>query len=407
MVRRLGDGSSLEPQLVAQRIAGNDVLQSLHPSLQPRPNPFITRPADGELDDASLDWLAGTSTEIVLGDADTVDRSPWQESLAPAPTVPTVAGPTLVLPDPSTQALFERTDLLADPVLASQLVLGELALIWKQEPVPVPPIQRGVAISPPATLPAPMWSPLLDRLASAPFLKPVSLSQLVRTINPGNPNEVGSLTTQSQAEFDPNYAADIQRLSTDVQSMNSMLGPGSPVPPDLRRRLFTATEPAYMFDTLAGRPWLGSVDAAAQQAFAAVSPTISQTFTFTSREGTIPMQMGNPGGSSYNVQVELTSPSFSFPDGGVKNVTVDRPGLPVFFRVIANASGKNPLYLSVKAPNGTALPNLNLQGAPTITTITVRTTAVNRIALFVTLAAAIGLIALYARRWFRRRTSPT
>jgi hypothetical protein len=252
-----------------------------------------------------------------------------------------------------------------------------------------------------------MWSPLLDRLASAPFLKPVSLSQLVRTINPGNPNEVGSLTTQSQAEFDPNYAADIQRLSTDVQSMNSMLGPGSPVPPDLRRRLFTATEPAYMFDTLAGRPWLGSVDAAAQQAFAAVSPTISQTFTFTSREGTIPMQMGNPGGSSYNVQVELTSPSFSFPDGGVKNVTVDRPGLPVFFRVIANASGKNPLYLSVKAPNGTALPNLNLQGAPTITTITVRTTAVNRIALFVTLAAAIGLIALYARRWFRRRTSPT
>jgi hypothetical protein len=75
--------------------------------------------------------------------------------------------------------------------------------------------------------------------------------------------------------------------------------------------------------------------------------------------------------------------------------------------VIANASGKNPLYLSIRAPNGTALPNLNLTDAPTITPITVRTTAVNRIALFVTLAAAIGLVALYARRWFRRRTSPT
>ena len=298
MVHKFGDGTSLETQLIAQRAAGNDVLGNLHPSLQPRPNPFITRPADGQLDDETLDWLAGTSTEIVLGDADTVDRSAWQGSLAPAPTVPTAAGPTLVLPDPSIQALFARTDLLGDPVLASQLVLGELALIWKQQPVPVDPIQRGIAISPPATLPLAMWAPLLDRLAGAPFLKPTSLSQLVRTVNPDNPNEVGPLTTQSTAAFDPNYAADIQRLSIDVQSINSMLGPGSLVPPDLRRRLFIATEPAYMFDTLAGRPWLGSVDTAAQQAFAAVSPTISQTFTFTSREGTIPMQMGNPGDSS-------------------------------------------------------------------------------------------------------------
>ena len=49
---------------------------------------------------------------------------------------PDAAGPTLVLPDPSTQALFARTDLLGDPVLASQLVLGELALIWKQSRCP-------------------------------------------------------------------------------------------------------------------------------------------------------------------------------------------------------------------------------------------------------------------------------
>ncbi len=223
---------------------------------------------------------------------------------------------------------------------------------------------------------------------------------------PDNVNEVGPLTTQSEAAFDPNYVADIQRLSTDVQSINSMLGPGSPVPPDLRRRLFIATEPAYVTDPLAGRPWLGSVDAAAQQAFAAVSPTISQTFTFTSREGTIPMQMGNPGDNSYNVQVELTSPSFSFPKGGVQDVTVDRPGEIVSFQVIANASGQNQLFLSINAPNGTPIPNQN-DGGATITTITVRSTAVNRIALFVTLAAALGLIALYARRWVRRRTSPT
>jgi len=38
----------------------------------------------------------------------------------------------------------------------------------------------------------------------------------------------------------------------------------------------------------------------------------------------------------------------------------------------------------------------------------VRTTAVNSIALLVTVAAALALVALYARRWFRRRrTTPT
>jgi hypothetical protein len=78
----------------------------------------------------------------------------------------------------------------------------------------------------------------------------------------------------------------------------------------------------------------------------------------------------------------------------------------VSFRVVANASGQNPLYLSIRAPNDTMIPNPN-DNAATITTITVRSTAINRIALFVTLAAAIGLVALYSRRWVRRRTSPT
>ena len=50
--------------------------------------------------------------------------------------------------------------------------------------------QRGVAIAPPATLPPEMWAPLLDRVAGAPFLKPVTLSQLVDQVAPDNPNMV-------------------------------------------------------------------------------------------------------------------------------------------------------------------------------------------------------------------------
>ena len=119
------------------------------------------------------------------------------------------------------------------------------------------------------------------------------------------------------------------------------------------------------------------------------------------------MQMGDPGDNTYHVTVELQSQDFSFPNGDQQNVTVDQPGELVSFRVIANSSGQNSLYLSVRDPNGRLVP-INPDGSTNPIAIAVRTTAVNSIALLVTVAAALALVALYSRRWFRRRrTSPT
>jgi Family of unknown function (DUF6049) len=389
---------TLETQLDAQRASGIDVLSAVNAT----PSARVISPNGAQLNDETLAWLARESLDVVLASDDTVDRSPWQGFSAPAPTVPTAAGPTLVLPDPNTQALFDRTDLLADPVRASQMVLGELAFIWKQEPVPDPPTQRGVAIAPPATLPPSMWGPLLDRLAGAPFLKPVSMSKLVDQVTPDNPNDAAPLVAPSSARFDDSYAADMARLGGDVSIVNSMLGPGSEEPTDLRRRLFTASEPTYLFDPLAGGPWLTSVDGAVSQAFAAVTPNLNNAqFTLTSHEGSIPLQMGDPGDHAYHVTLELHSQDFTFPNGDQQDVVVDQPGQVVSFRVIATSSGQNPIYLQVRDPNGRLVP-VN-DGTTTPIAIPVRSTAVNSIALLVTVLAALGLVALYVRRWFRRR----
>lgn len=397
-----GEAPTLETQLDAQRAAGIDVISTLNATASPR----VIAPNAAEFNDETLDWLARSSLDVVLGAPDTVNRTAWQGAYAPAPTVPTSAGPTLVLPDPSTQALFSRTDLLADPVLASQIVLGELAFIWKEEPVPDPPTQRGVAVEPPATLPPQMWAPLLDRLAGAPFLKPVSLTQLVDQVTPDNPNDAGPLKTQSIARFDDTYAATMARLGGDVSIVNSMLGAGSEEPTDLRRRLFTATEPAYLSDPLAGTPWLTSVDSTVSQAFAAVTPNLNNAqFTLTSHEGTIPLQMGDPGDHAYHVTVDLSSQDFTFPNGDSQDVVVDQPGEVVSFRVVANSSGQNSIYLQVRDPNGRLVP-VN-DGSTDPIAIPVRSTAVNSVALLVTVLAALGLVALYVRRWFRRRTNPT
>jgi hypothetical protein len=398
---------TLETQLDAQRASGSDVISSLNATASPR----VFAPNGAQFNDETLDWLARSSFDVVLGAADTVDRSPWQGTTAPAPTVPTAAGPTLVLPDPNTQALFDRADLLADPVRASQMVLGQLALIWKQEPVPVSPYRRGVVVAPPATLPPTMWAPLLDRLAGAPFLLPRTLTHLVDQVNPDNPNDAGPLHEESEARFDDTYAASMAKLGGDVSIVNSMLGVGTQEPIDLRRRLFTATEPSYLSDPLAGQPWLSTVDTSVSQAFAAVTPQGVASpdgtgqglhFTLTSHEGTIPLQMGDPDDHAYHVTVELRSQDFTFPNGDQKDVTVDRPGVPVSFDVIANSSGQNPIYLSVRDPNGRVVP-INPDGSTNAIPIAVRTTAVNSIALLVTVLAALALVGLYVRRWFRRR----
>jgi hypothetical protein len=398
-----GATPTLETQLDAQRAAGIDVISTLNATASPR----VIAPSGAQFNDATLDWAARESLDVALGSADTVDRSAWQGYTAPAPTVPTGAGPTLVLPDPNTQFLFARTDLLADPVRAAQVVLGELALIWKQEPVPDAPTQRGVAIAPPATLPPEMWAPLLDRVAGAPFLKPVTLSQLVDQVAPDNPNDAGPLVAPSSARFDDSYAANMARLGSDVSIVNSMLGPGSEEPTDLRRRLFTATEPTYLTDPLAGSPWLSSVDQTVSQAFAAVTPNlVGARFTLTSHEGTIPLQLGDPGDHAYHVTFELRSQDFSFPDGDQQDVVVDQPGQTVSFRVVADSSGQNSIYLQARDPNGRLVP-IN-DGSTDPIAIPVRITAVNSIALLVTVFAALVLVALYARRWFRRRrTIPT
>jgi hypothetical protein len=402
--------SGLSGALAVQRADGAAVVAGLGPAT--RPVGGIAEPSEGRLSDAALDWLAaGGRTNILLADAGTVDRSRWQGDLAPSPTVP-FSSPsgslTMVLPDPAIEALFQDTELLADPVRASQIVLGELALIWKQSPVPGAAGVRGVAVAPPATLPPDLWGPLLTRLNGAPFLTPVTASELVAQINPPNPNGAATLVSPDTSSFDATYIANLDRITHSVEAYGSMLPSGSVVPIELRRKLFLATAPPYLADPTAGLPWLTSVDDVTSSVFRAVLPPSDRplTFTFTSREGTVSFAMGDPGPTPLHVIVELESNSFTFPGSGGNRqvVTLDQPGQVVSFPVVAQASGSNSIFVFVRAPNGRQIPE---QPGPPAATIVVRSTALNHIALLVTIGAAFGLVLLYARRWFRRRRNPT
>ena len=68
----------------------------------------------------------------------------------------------------------------------------------------------------------------------------------------------------------------------------------------------------------------------------------------------------------------------------------------VVFTVQAKAAGAQTIKVRARAPSGRSLAESNL---------TVRTTAVNSIAVIITGAAALLLVALWSRRYVRRPKS--
>jgi len=185
------------------------------------PTSSVARPTAGALDDAAVNALAALGSTTILGDADTVARPPQPNEFTPPPTAALAVGAgtqNLVLPDAGTQALLGRFGFLDDPVRAAQAALGELATIWREQPVPS--TARGVGISLPSGLPPRFWGAFLGRIAAAPFLRSISAQDLVARIPP--PAAASELADPSTARFSPEYSQAIKRERRDLIAFRSM-----------------------------------------------------------------------------------------------------------------------------------------------------------------------------------------
>jgi hypothetical protein len=389
--------SLMSPGLVhdldVQRTVGADTVTRL---LGVSPDPAVIRPPGGAVDDASLQALASGGVETVLGDAETVERPSQPNDFAPPPTaiLPAGAGLNVVLPDPHVSALLEDPVLLTDPVRAAQALLGEIVAIWREQPAPIAPIVRGIALGLPATLPAGLWEPLLKRIAGAPFLQTTHASDFVTEVNP--PAAAASLSSPSTAGFTRAYAAAIRTERDSVAAYRSMLIGASTLPDQLDRNLLFAEAGQYVGDEVHGRAWYDQVHGVVSGVFARAAPDTSQAFTFTSRIGTIPIRMGDPGSTPLKMILILRSARYTFPNGDEQAVTLTHANQIVPFQVEANASGQGAIEVIVRAPSGRIVSQEALF---------VRSTSVSRIALIITAVAALVLAALWSRRLFLRRTS--
>ncbi len=396
----LADG--LTDDLERQDAAGGAVLSE---ALGVTAAPAVARPPQGALNDPAVDTLVRGGATTLLADAGTVARPAQANDFAPPPTATllTASGTTaqLVLPDPGSQALLQDPALLGDPVRASQAVLGELATIWRESPVPADQPDgsqtvRGIALALPAGMPAGIWTPITQRIAQAPFLQTRFAQEFAAQVHPSGPPAV--LQAPSTLTFSKTYAEGIRDERHSLDAYRSMLVEPTPLPDELGGDLLYAEAGVYLGEAgeLAGRAWIDQVHTATEDVFSRARPQPAQEFTFTSAAGTIPLRMGDPGAAPLKIVVQLRSAWFRFPDGPVQIVTLSRANQVVTFKAEATAGGQaHSIQLLVRAPSGRPLDDPQ--------TLVVRTAAVNRIALEITVLAALGLAVLWARRLIRVR----
>jgi hypothetical protein len=138
------------------------------------------------------------------------------------------------------------------------------------------------------------------------------------------------------------------------------------------------------------------VNGVLDRAFSRLAPDTSRVLTFTSRSVAIPLRLGDPGERVLNVTVELASGRVEFLGGNPRTVRVDQPDQVLTFPVELKAAGPSDIDVFVKtSPDGPVLSR---------STLVVRSTAVNPIALIITIGAGLILIGLWSRRLFRRRS---
>ncbi|MDQ1429192.1 MAG: putative peptidoglycan lipid flippase, partial [Acidimicrobiaceae bacterium] len=361
----------------------------------------------GPLSAAAVDDLAGRGVQrIVVAD----------KSLSPLPAddrVRTLAQPFTVAGKSSRIAgvafdagLSAHFIDQGDQLLAAHQLIADLALV--QLELPNRRGGRGVVVTPPLD-----WHPdktflatVLDGLAKAPMLAPVTVDRLFSDVTPLQSGQnplvrgiaPGDQQPRSQTIGD---AAAIRAARKFIPSLASLIPPGTPAITDIERHLLIS-ESADVGDR--SRPdEVAAATAMSDHLKSMVRLPGNQSITFTARQGLIPISILSGASFPLRVKVRVTSQKLGFQpvqlpggscavDSGTSEVcTLDlrAQNTTVRIPVVAKTTGVFSLTVSLDTPDG----GLNLATNQD----TVRSTAASGVGVFL----SIGAVALLAVWWVR------
>jgi hypothetical protein len=391
-----GLGEDLREQLELGRTVVRGVLGV-------EPSTTVFRPPGSALTGSALDVLGvilgeDGQTEAILVDAETL-QPPIGLTLSPpaVAAVRTAAGDVpAIAPDP---ILEERTEAVPeDPALAAMWTLGELAALYFE----LPGTDRGAAllISEDET-PQPEFLRLLLRglrpEPGAAWIRPTSATQVLfaETGAEDDPLEPRNLDQSSRTGVvTSDVISAIDRTEEALDRLRSV-----EARPDLLeqvRRGILLSESRYLLarQDLA-LAFLGASRRIVETEFGKIRPPDELTeVTLTSRVGDIPLTIHNEADYPVRVRVALRSPRLEFLTGATRDVVLEPPGAAFIFPVRAQTTGRFTVGVEVQTPDGVPIAE---------STISVRSTGYNRVALVITIGAAVFLALWWGRRFLPRR----
>ena len=359
--------------------------------LQTTPLASILRPPGAALDTTTLRGLSLFGISDLIVGPDTVAIPPEPLGLAGPATARTDEGAlTAIVPDPSLDALVVSLSN-EDPVLAAQVLLGELMTIWQERPGE----ERGVAIvlSEDDPIPGPFYAPFVRDIAGAPWLAPMGAAEFAATFPPAG---TAPLSSPSFRRFATSYVASLKQARRRVDTLRSMLPPDAVQPDELDTMLLLAEARQYLAVPTGGLAFVTSVRDTVDGVLDELTLQTVSAVTLTSESGGgIPVTVSNGADETLHFSVRLVSqhlretPSadLELAPGGSETVR---------FQAQLRSTGKFPVRVQVVTPSGRVIEQQ---------TLVVRSTAYNRFALFITIGAAFVLLGLWARRFLPRRTS--
>lgn len=365
----------------------------------------------------SRTWLAGDRISAT-GLRYQLDRGvreaivPERALLIADPNAPTALGPVELLV-PSSEArvdtlvvdarLSEAFEPDGDPVLAAERLLAELALITfgadeHEEETGFAP-ERGLVIAPPED-----WEPnpaflgrLLVGLQTMPLVEPAQVDDLF-DLDPALTDGRQPVTRQllgRQAQV-PDADLSLWELTDDrVSAFDSMAADASGTV--LAAELHDRLRPSWSDELTREdreRYW-AATRTIADEHITAIVPPPERSYTLTSREDEIPLQLRNDSTLPLRVVVRLDSDKLEFPEGPERTLVI--PAGEVADQAISvkvRTSGSFPVTVEVDTADG-SMPLA-------VSRITIRSTVLSGLGILLT-ALAVGLLGVW---WFvdhRRR----
>jgi hypothetical protein len=360
----------------------------------------VFRPPAGQIEPASASSLARRGVRVLLVDPEAIPLDPTLPFAPPAGSArPMVRlsganNLTAITPDPGVPRVVDGVP--EDPRLAAQAALGELAAVWLEFPG-TPERGASILFSEATSYPPDFLEAFASLVADSPWLSPVTASAMaggadeppqadlpLRSFRPLPFDHVGSLLRARGS---------VSRFARTAQGADGVVA-------RLSSDLLTAEGAVALSNPGLARDYVEFVERSIDATYGQVHPPSGPPLTLVSRNVTLPLRFANDSPFDFRVSVRVIADRrLQFPRGSVRELTL--PGGEVTLvrvPVQALATGRLPVKVQI----------LTAGGSPVVlaeTELIVRSTAYNRIALFLTIGAAVFLLAWWGRRFLPRRRS--